>query len=291
MKGVVIVFRCVYLMLGYIYSITFVYSQENKIKVIFAPNIGLMNNKVNWAISGDENGRNPNYLSELKWDNYSIQQGITSNVNYGKFGVGINYSHADSKRGEAVDTDFIGDNRMNINYQGKFSSKNSSYNKFGIRPEFCLRNNWNISMAYNHIKSKNRLNHETNFSTYAYRQDLLLVGFSWRYIHKKIIWEIGGDFISGKYLADGDWKLRTDLAHPISFSHEIDIYGGNFSSGLEYVIDKSFCIRLDYNLNYIYGNDGKDTMYYFENYSVGTMLKYTEAINNSISTALVYKLK
>jgi len=291
MRDVVVVFRWVNLIMLFIYSLTLVYSQENKVKMMFAPNIGLMNNKVNWAISGDENGRNPNYLSELKWDNYSIQKGIISKVNYGKFGVGVNYSYADSKRGEAVDTDFLGDNRMNINYQEKFSSKNSSYNKFGVRPEFRLRNNWIVSMAYNHIKSKNLLNHDTNFSTYTYGQDLLLVGSSWRYIHKKIIWNIGGDFISGKYLADGDWKLRTDLAHPISFSHEIDIYGVNFSTALEYAIDKSFCIRLDYIFNYIYGKDGKDTMYYFDNYSVDTRLKYSETINNLISTALVYKLK
>jgi len=291
MGHIVVFYRRVNLILCFICSITFVNSQENKIKVMFAPNIGLLNNKVNWAISGDENGQNPNYLSELKWNNYSIQTGITSKVNYGKLGLGVNYSHADSKHGKAVDTDFSGDNRTNIIYQEKFSSKNSSYYKFGIRPEFRLRNNWIVSMAYNHIESKNLLNHGTNFSTYTYGQDLLLVGFSWRYIHKKIIWEIGGDFITGKYLADGDWKLRTDLAHPVSFSHEIDIYGGNFSSGLEYVIDKSFCIRLDYNLNYIYGKDGKDTMYYFYNYSVGTRLKYTETINNLISTALVYKLK
>ncbi|MNT05375.1 hypothetical protein D3C72_1399900 [compost metagenome] len=122
-------------------------------------------------------------------------------------------------------------------------------------------------------------------------QDLLLVGFSWRYIRKKIIWEIGGDFISGKYLADGDWKLRTDLAHPVSFSHKMDIYGGNFSTGLEYAIGESVGVRLDYNLNYIYGNDGKDKMYYSNNYSVDTRLKYTEVIYNSISTAIVYKLK
>ncbi|WP_333866155.1 hypothetical protein [Sphingobacterium sp.] len=259
--------------------------------MMFAPNIGLMNNKVNWAISGDENGQNPNYLSELKWDNYSIQTGIISKVNYGKLGLGLSYSNADSKYGKAVDTDFLGDDRTNINYQEKFSSKNSSYYKYGITPEFRLRHNWFVSMAYIHIKSKNLLNHDTNFSTYTFVQDLLLVGFSWRYIRKKIIWEIGGDFISGKYLADGDWKLRTDLAHPVSFSHKIDIYGGNFSTSLEYVIGESFGVRLDYNLNYIYGNDGKDKMYYSDNYSVDTRLKYTEVIYNSISTAIVYKLK
>ncbi|MNV44080.1 hypothetical protein D3C71_1358240 [compost metagenome] len=258
---------------------------------MFAPNIGLMNSKVNWAISGDENGQNPNYLSELKWNNYSIQTGIISKVNYGNLGLGLNYSHADSKYGKAVDTDFLGDDRTNINYQEKFSSKNSSYYKCGITPEFRLRHNWIVSMAYNHIKSKNLLNHDTNFSTYTFVQDLLLVGFSWRYIRKKIIWEIGGDFISGKYLADGDWKLRTDLAHPVSFSHKMDIYGGNFSTGLEYAIGESVGVRLDYNLNYIYGNDGKDKMYYSNNYSVDTRLKYTEVIYNSISTAIVYKLK
>jgi len=71
------------------------------------------------------------------------------------------------------------------------------------------------------------------------------------------------------YEGDGDWNLREDFAHPVSFHHDAQGEGSRISLGYHYNLSKDWQVRLTYTLVDISTDSGQDTTYFNDGTEIG----------------------
>jgi hypothetical protein len=232
----------------------------------FAVVAGYRVDALDWNIAGDNNGHNPNVLSELTWKDLRIYQfGVAGNVEFAGpaatafspclrtvVGYGVIFS------GENQDSDYLGDNRtlefsrsnnsadsgnvldLSLAGGGKIHFRDSRYTLTPLVGFSYYAQNLTVRNGYQTISdpalvpevappgpfSGLHSTYEASWygpwtgvdATAAPGQDWLLsAGIE---LHQLI------------YQAEGNWNLRSDLAHPKSFEHEGNGFGliGRLSS-------------------------------------------------------------
>lgn len=256
-----------------------------------------------WNIAGNIYGQNPNILSELSWKDLKIYQikayakieldekiFIQSTADYGII-----------MSGENQDSDYSGDNRT-----GEFSRSNNSSNgddvgdfsiaigryitpptsMFRIAPLFGYSYNWqNLRMTDGYQTIDTTYPYYTGpisglDSTYKAKWKSLWFGVNLEGdINSK--WSILGSFEYhlADYTGKGNWNLRDDWDHPVSFLHSANGDGYTCSVGTAFSPNDQWQISLKYHYSSWSTGNGTDRTY-FANGAIG-ITQVNEAVWHS----------
>lgn len=273
----------------------------NDFKIESGIDAGYRVDNLRWNIAGNIYGSSPNILSELSWKNLKIFQiGAHTQINLdenvfllGSFDYGIITS------GKNQDSDYNGDNRTL-----EFSRSNNSSNgdnvgdismaigihtmaegSFQISPLFGYAYSWqNIRMTNGYKTIDTGNNYIGPFSglnsTYKTTWQGPWVGVN---LESEISSELAilGSFEYHivDYSGEGNWNLRDDLDHPVSFKHSANGDGYTYSIGVDFSPMEQTHLILKYCYSSWSADDGTDTTY-FNNGSYG-VTRFNEAVWDS----------
>jgi hypothetical protein len=267
------------------------------LKPVFGLNVGYRIDDLRWNIAGNLSGQNPNILSELSWKDLSILQVeafTKKNLSKSWYFQG-SLSYGIIIGGKNQDSDYQGNNRT-----GEFSRSNNSSDgddvmdtSFGVgcyltpansrikfSPLIGYAFNWQNLRMTNGYQTIN-MGQQTGTpettgpfsglnSTYQAYWEGPWFGLNLEdTINPK--WTIFGKFEyhSPNYTGRGNWNLRDDLAHPISFIHSANGDGYVGSVGADYSPNSR--LKINFKLNFatwltgngtdriFAANDGTDT--------------------------------
>ncbi len=261
-----------------------------------------------WNIAGNIDGASPNILSELTWKDLKIfQTGVHTKINLdsnvffqgsASFGIITN--------GKNQDSDYHGDNRT-LEFSRSNNSSNGDYvgdismavgintltgGMFQISPLFGYAYNWqNVRMTngYQTIDTDNNnigpiagLN-----STYKTKWQGPWLGVSLKGDFSPA-WTVFGnmEYHLVSYSGEGNWNLRDDLDHPVSFEHSADGDGRAYSFGLGFSPTDQSHFTLKYCYSLCSTGDGTDIIY-FSNGTYG-VTRFHEAVWESKAIIFSY---
>ncbi len=201
---------------------------QTKLKLDFGTVCSSIN--FDWSIAGDEQGKNPNILSELSYDDI-LSLGFYINLRYRvlqRCYFTLKIENAEHLKGKGSDIDYIEDNRLQPSYELNFESNKgcSQQLKSGVQFEmYKIRGNI-VSIGSSYINSyhlfsmtsKNERSLDTWYSTREQGIDFNVkatIDFKEKvYINGSFIYDIVS------YKAIGNWNLIPAFRHPISFMQE-----------------------------------------------------------------------
>jgi hypothetical protein len=239
---------------------------------------------VSFDIASDLSGaETPNVLSELMWNDmttWSLEGDV--NIGLGKsFKIGLSGGVGAIVDGVASDRDFLGDNRTEVfshavaTVDGKhriYGDVNIGWqfgNSFEV-PVFKVGKSGKSVALASTIAVTPRIGYSYSRQEIEFKDGVQLIpdlgpfeGLNSAYTPEwqGIYASLDGSFrvlgpvyllVSAKYWpdakfrADGEWNLRADLEHPVSFRHSADGSGYSFEAGLEWQFDTLKSIGITY---------------------------------------------
>jgi len=230
---------------------------------------GHRQDSLNWNIAGDINGENPNIISELTWKNLKIYQ-----INIGaksvfdkKLRLEASYGYGWIYDGDNQDSDYDGDNRTWEWSRSNNKSKGDNVSNWSLG----LGYQFNLDRVAENLVCDNAMftllggysQHNQNLiMTDGYQtipDDGAFVGLHSTYDAEwkgpwlgaemegskgKITGFIRYEYHWADFYAEANWNLRTDLLHPVSFSHEADGTGNIVTVGTGYNINNNCLLYL-----------------------------------------------
>lgn len=280
-------------------------------KIVSGLEAGYRIDDFSWNIAGDIYGQNPNILSELSWNDLEIFElkahtriVLDQNAFFqGWLGYGIITS------GKNQDSDYSGDNRTQ-----EYSRSNNSTNgdnvgdvslaigfdatpaagRFRVAPLVGYSYNWqNLRITDGYQTVNTRPPYYTGpfsglNSTYKTEWKgpwfgVILEGD----INPK--WTILGNFEYHltSYIGKGNWNLRDDLAHPVSFLHSADGDGYRCSVGTAYSPKDRWQISLNYYYSSWSTGSGTDQVFTADGPIVITRLNEANWHSKTITVNIV----
>jgi len=249
---------------------------------------------LDWNISGDINGNNPNILSELTWDDlniYQVKGGGVFSIDFaapfslylrGDLGYGIIY------KGDNQDSDYAGNNRTL-----EFSRSNNDADEgdvidasFGLGVQFRKRIKKSgssivvaplIGYSYHAQNLKMTQGFQTFpllgpfpglNSSYETEWDGPWLGMDFSYLRHNKKNTFNGQFNArieyhlADYHAEADWNLRTGFAHPKSFVHDADGSGLVASLGWTFPFHPKWSFSIDFRYQNWSTDAGLDTTFF-----------------------------
>jgi hypothetical protein len=226
---------------------------------------GYRTDKLNWSIAGNLQGSNPNVRSELSWTNLSIYQLKLANrtVIGGVYVRGyLDYGMVVSGRNQ--DSDYNGDNRT-LEFSRSVNGTDGNYvwdGSVGVGPRFSfLDDNVVVCPMLGYAISEQDLNIVDGYQAFSAPPLTTPVGpiagldslFQARWMgpwlgvdlfissptphtaFSKIGVLVTGEYHWVDYDADANWNLRSDYAHPVSFTQEAD--GSGYMAGVTFLFE------------------------------------------------------
>jgi len=244
---------------------------EKKMQLSFST--GRQQEDFHWSIAGNNNGTDPNVLSELKWKNVAGQDYSASfkwNV-WRRLVFIADFSHETVNSGSVSDMDYSADNRTLPVYAENFGD-NKGYTS-----------SWSTGAGYTIFNGK--IYSLVGYAGYsANTQALYLVDLtgqlpglnssykaSWKgvfvkasssvKVFKALSFSVNVAYNQVNYNANGDWNLINEFQHPVSYSHTANGYGINTNTRLVYNISHQIAVHVGYGyFNWQTGN-GNDLLY------------------------------
>jgi len=241
---------------------------------------GFRVDRLDWNIAAGSG--TPNILSELKWKNIesaTIESGL-SFVSDGGYVFRVNGDYGWIVSGINQDSDFSGNNRT-----GEFSRSNNNAGSGNV---------WdvNIDLGYR-FGDEAYLEpfvgweiRKQSLRIFNGRQTLAsagtppvgpIVGLDSSYNAKWTApvvgvetgieygaWKFNAGFsyaVRTNYSADANWNLRTDLAHPVSFSHEGNGHGINVDASASYSLSDAWNIAAEFGYSKYWIRNGVDSTF------------------------------
>ncbi len=221
---------------------------------------GVRADNLDWNISGTLAGDGPNVLSELSWEDLrSFQLRLTGSFELAVEGVRWFHPYFQTQfatgriyAGENQDSDYDGDNRTD-----EFSRSNNAADR-GNMLDFSLAAGQKIPLlnqrlnliplvGYSYRQQKLRLLDGFQSipaagpfpgldSTYAAEWWGGWIGLEATYkTHRRLMIHGSASYHFAEFYAAGNWNLRTEFAHPISFEQTADATGWVQELGIEYL--------------------------------------------------------
>jgi len=273
----------VFVFIFFLNLFSYSFCQSSNVEIKFSPRIGISEEKTSWAISGDLHGNKPNIMSELVWNNNNIVTGIENFIFWNNFVLKTDLSTSYTYSGYGTDSDYASDNREDLIYSGKFSSKNSSSLAIKVATEYAVtRNRLYFNLGYSLISYKDKLSHgKIGSSSYRWGLKGPLLGFRYHFFNdSKWNVSIANELLFVKYHAKADWILRDDLKHPLSYSHNLS---ANWAMDISTVWIYNLNDKVSIGLNgkyFIYdGKRGIDTTFLKSGVELVTQLNYVRLRN------------
>lgn len=249
------------------------------LETLFDISIGPRIDELHWSISGNRLGANPNILSELTWRSVdSVQLGLVFEaVSESGFTLRTQARVGQIYDGWVRDSDFVGNNRTLEVSRAEAETNDDSVSDV------------NISLGKRIPVTDTRATFVTPFVGFSFHQQdfritdgvqiidqvsglgpRALVGLDSRYEaewwstylgfqidHFGQRWDTFGrvEYHNADYEASGDWNLRDDLAHPVSFKQKSDGSGPIYMIGTRY----HFTDNWAFNASFSWANWDADT--------------------------------
>ncbi len=250
--------------------------------------LGASESEFHWSIAGDANGENPNILSELTWRDVrsnGVGISITSVTEKSLIGI-LDLFYAEIDSGDNQDSDYFDDGRTN-EFLRSYSSTdgetlNASYQLgwihqiVGINLIPLLAITY-ADQKYNSFDGVTAVNTlvPTDLGPFdglnsSYDVNWIGAGVGVMLEHQwQSKWYMKFKITSHyfDYNADANWNLRTDFAHPVSFSHEGEGYGLNTNFQLGWQVSTRYRLilraeslkwRVDEGIDYVFFSDGTE---------------------------------
>ncbi len=259
---------------------------------------------LSWNIAGNLDGEDPNILSELTWKELQICQLVAeikldlnqkltfqSSLGYGLIG-----------RGYSQDSDYYGNDRTMEFSRSNNQSNGDNVWDGSISIGYRMINNpkWDLILSAGYSWNRQNLRMTDGYqtipdtgaftglnSTYKSSWNGPLVGV-YAANQFRPNWHLFGnvEYHWADYYGEGNWNLRDDLLHPVSFIHQADGGGVVTIIGVEYSIPDEWSVDLSYKqANWAAGN-GLDQVF-----SADGLIGYTrlnEVVwNSSVITFIV----
>jgi hypothetical protein len=266
---------------------------------------GYRTSELKWNIAGDLAGDGvsaPNVLSEVKWKSVNGYE-FKPNVEYTQKTGSLKGLHLEASANKSItvsgkdqDSDYNGNNRT-LEYSRSIASSDDGHAEgfsASIGYAFDFNNDRRKTLArftalvgYAMQSQKfvsqdgvqvipafgpfDGLNSSYNVDWNAPFIGAQLTGFLGDTQHIKIL----ANYYRGNYEGTGNWNLRPDFAHPVSFRDKANGYG--FLVGAEYGWEfyPHLQATLSTTFNYMKVDDGKSTTYFSDGTS--SLIKFNEA--------------
>ncbi|UCG14184.1 MAG: TonB-dependent receptor [Deltaproteobacteria bacterium] len=282
--------------------------------------VGYRLDEFDWNIAGNNNGNNPNVLSELTWDDLEIFQvkialeTIISKVLY----VRGSFDYGWILDGVNQDSDFSGDNRTL-----EWSRSNNSADDGNV-----LDASLGFGYQFRLAKDKFRITPLVGFS--YHEQNLTITdgvqtvsepalappgvsppplgpfaGLDGTYDAEWIGPWVGIDLLFrpneklsiittfeyhwAYYEAKANWNLRTDLAHPKSFEHDANGDGIFISAGFYYAVDDQWSVDLILSYQDWSTDQGTDRIFFADGTQSETQLNEVNWQSCAIMLGFAYR--
>ena len=235
--------------------------------------IGTLYNKshFDWSIAGNLEGKYPNVLSELKFNNITSLGTYVKGEYYPRktLVISAHFNKSQTKNGEGLDTDYIDDNRNNATFKKKFISNKGNFIalKAGIGYPTRLSTKIMITPTILYYLTKQQfyiLNNEMPDLKSTYQTEMVGAEISIKTTVSltkafNTILTISHHIVN--YNAEADWNLIDAFKHPLSFSQNSRGSGYNIDVAFALKLNKAFCATAagDFNLTNI--SKGIDTSY------------------------------
>lgn len=279
----------------------------------FYINSGYRQDDLKWSIAGI--GGTPNILSELKWQDIEIATLNLGSTLYLKSNwlVNMDLVYGRIFDGKNQDSDYFGNNRTT-----EFSRSNNGADKGNILDiSTAIGYRWQLPLNQQHSYPFIELRPQAGFSYHS--QNLKMVdGFQtipssgafsdldasydatwfgpWLGLDSQINFSdrfklsLNLEYHHAYYDASANWNLRSDFAHPESFTHKAEGYGlvGSIASQLR--LNKALALNLsvDYQ-DWQAHRDGIDTTYFSNGSALSTGFNGVDWHSFSANLGLIYE--
>jgi len=263
---------------------------------------GYRQDSLDWSIAGDQQGENPNILSELTWEElliHEIRMGVRADLKQSFFLKGsINYGVIVG--GENQDSDYAADNReMEFSRSNNDADQGSTLDGlFGAGYKFrFISKSFNVIPLVGYSYHRQRLSMTDGYQTITWTGGPPLGAFEglestydaqWRgpWIGLDVILEtesfataippmsfyFGWEYHWADYYAEADWNLRDDFMHPKSFEHEADGTGMVANLGVRLRLNHRWSVTLGYETEEWSTEEGVDRVFLTNGTIVSTRL-------------------
>jgi hypothetical protein len=280
--------------------------------------VGYRSDDVNFNISGDINGNNPNILSELLWTNLRILQKKISVEHRGNKAVLIaSISEGSISSGSNQDSDYLGDNRtLEFSRSYNNSSGDGVVDReiaFGYQFDFHDPRSKDIAyivpmMGYSYHEQNLRMTNGNDVVQLF--PNLILQPFpglnstyqtEWegRWVGAKLWFKTvaGRDTLSlffkhhwPDFSAEANWNLRPDFAHPKSFEHQARGFGNELL--IEWVENttQTMAFKMGLHFQKWRTDPGIDIVYFSDGTVAATRLNRVEWKSTAFSIGLEFRI-
>ncbi|MDD2894133.1 MAG: hypothetical protein PHF20_09430 [Halothiobacillaceae bacterium] len=268
---------------------------------------GRRSDSLKWSVANS----GVNIASELEWARVSIAQirlAGRADIGAGWFLRGA-YETGAVKSGENRDSDYAGNDRTQ-EYARSYSKTRGAVQDVTLGLGRLIRftpQSANYGFVVAPILGVSA--HQQNLTMYDGQQILpyatLLTGLDnsydtqWKSVFGGVDAhaEFGDSFIVNAslaihrmdYLADANWNLRSDLAHPVSFRHTATGKGRSMSLGMGYRFGRHLMLHAGYERQYWKTGTGSDQTYFSYGGSTVYTLNAVEWGSESIFAGLAYR--
>lgn len=265
--------------------------ESNKGKLEIQPDIGFHYTNLKWSIAGNEQGKNPNVMSELKWKKLKGIRIQTKTSYYltEHLQISNNFSYAKITSGEANDADYISDDRQDMIYDENFLSNRGFDLSFESRIGYVL----NITKCFSitpivgfdfrrqqvFLFDPPGIENRGLNSRYKNNWKGATFGFDTHFKAHKLGLLVGLAGSISDYKAEAKWNLIAAFVQPLSFKQTSMAYALRSYITAEYPLNKSFKFMVNLSITYAKGAAGLDEAYYVNRNPVRTRFNGVESLS------------
>lgn len=271
---------------------------------------------LNWNISGNTNGTNPNILSELKWKDLKIFElkGKAAIITRSRLYLRGSFAYGWIYRGSNQDSDYNGDNRtLEFSRTENKSDSGTVWDVTGgagYAMNLALAaGNLDIMPVAGYSARKQNLRITDGVQTISLTGTPPLGPFSGLDSTYQAFWHgpwLGADLaynidrltLFGSfeyhfafYYAQADWNLRSDFNHPKSFEHTADGSGVVASAGANYSFTDSWSMDAAFDYQKWQATDGIDRTFFNNGTSSDTRLNEVNWDSYAMLLGVKYSFK
>jgi hypothetical protein len=245
-----------------------------------------------WSIAGDANGKNPNILSELKWQNVRgpyLNLGLGWNV-WKQFYVRSEVKYGTIISGTVTDTDYRYDNRTAPVFEMQFKSNKGSQLKYIAEIGYQLIDSDKIKlMCFAGFSQTTQLlyiigegvNKDLKSSYQNKRSGIIFTMNSSFRLNRKLSFMQGIDYLQFKYNAQANWNMIEAFKHPVSFEHKANGFEIQSTSGFQYRLREQISLSAQFSYSAFRTGHGNDKLFLRDNTTTNT--QFNGAITNQLS--------
>lgn len=253
----------------------------------------------------------PNVLSELKFrglDGGALRVTVGRMVQVNDdlaLALKLNYGKSGSLGGAVRDEDYNSDNRTDLFSDSQSSTAHSKSSNWSVDGQMKFRwgesvgNYWGLNLGTSNTNLKIKLTDgkqivpvaepiENLHSTYNPEYKNTKIGIFTEHLIGSVFLSFGYDKIKTDFDATGDWNLRTDYAHPISYKQSANGYGTQLTIAVTLPVSEHIDTSLSAQRTSIKVNNGFDQIFSPGGDSLATRLNGNSLKSNSISLSLSY---